>query len=99
MRKLEDLLHLRWRRDVRILFKMRIEPADKIKAGPVPRLEGISIPTSPLQAQSSGGLIPIPRLLPEKAQQYAALFDQSGAHGGALDGMLLKQLKVKTDRL
>jgi epidermal growth factor receptor substrate 15 len=58
-----------------------------LSAGPLPRFEGIHLPAlSPLQAQSSGGPIPIPRLSPEKANQYATLFEQSGAQDGALDG-------------
>jgi epidermal growth factor receptor substrate 15 len=65
--------------------------------GPLPRIEGINagLPNSPIAAQATGGLqaqgtggpIRVPPLAPEKANQYAALFQQSGAQNGTLSGM------------
>lgn len=58
--------------------------------GPLPTFAGISIPQAsqpPIQPQNSGGAIRVPPLSPEKANQYAALFEQSGAQDGSLSGL------------
>ncbi|MCJ1314216.1 hypothetical protein MMC25_007896 [Agyrium rufum] len=71
--------------------------------GPLPRFEGINMPSSnppppaspttqPLQAQSSGGPIRVPPLQPDKANQYAQLFEESGAQDGLLSGVSAKQI-------
>lgn len=69
------------------------------KPGPLPKFDGIPIPPppaqpgspalgvpppGPLQAQGTG--IRIPPLTPDKIQQYAGLFDRSGAQNGQLNG-------------
>lgn len=72
----------------------------RIAGGPLPRFEGIngapnSVPGAgqvPLQPQVSGGPIRVPPLAPEKANQYAALFEESGAQDGLLSGNLCKSI-------
>lgn len=57
--------------------------------GPLPRFEGINVYNNapvPLQPQASGGPIRVPPLAPDRASQYAALFESSGAQNGALPG-------------
>ena len=62
--------------------------------GPLPRFDGIVGPSTPqanvplgsLQPQTSGGPIRVPPLAPDKAAQYASLFDDSGAVKGSLPG-------------
>ena len=50
-------------------------------------------PPSQLQPQSSGsGPIRVPPLTPDKAGQYAALFEKSGAQNGVLPGEQAKQI-------
>jgi epidermal growth factor receptor substrate 15 len=50
-------------------------------------------PPSALQPQSSGsGPIRVPPLTPDKAGQYAALFEKSGAQNGVLPGEQAKQI-------
>lgn len=50
-------------------------------------------PPSALQAQASGsGPIRVPPLTPDKAGQYAALFEKSGAQNGVLPGEQAKQI-------
>ena len=68
-----------------------------VAGGPLPRFEGIngSSNTSsntqpgPLQSQNSGGPIRVPPLAADKINQYAALFDESGAQNGLLAGVSL----------
>ncbi|KUJ08626.1 uncharacterized protein LY89DRAFT_599682, partial [Mollisia scopiformis] len=77
-------------------------PELALKPGPLPKFDGISgsapgmsptiqpppgPPPSALQPQASGsGPIRVPPLTPEKAGQYAALFEKSGASNGVLPG-------------
>jgi epidermal growth factor receptor substrate 15 len=77
-----------------------------LRPGPLPRFDtgsgpGISPtiqpppgpPPSALQPQASGsGPIRVPPLTPEKAGQYAALFEKSGAQNGVLPGEQAKQI-------
>ncbi|CAD6505691.1 BgTH12-01181 [Blumeria graminis f. sp. triticale] len=50
-------------------------------------------PSSTLHPQASGsGLIRVPPLAPDKAAQYAALFEKSGAQNGVLPGEQAKQI-------
>lgn len=77
-----------------------------LRPGPLPRFDagsgpGISPtiqpppgpPPSALQPQASGsGPIRVPPLTPEKAGQYAALFEKSGAQNGILPGEQAKQI-------
>ncbi|MCJ1402326.1 hypothetical protein MMC11_005546 [Xylographa trunciseda] len=67
--------------------------------GPLPKFDGINGNPSPapatpgpLQAQSSGGPIRVPPLVPDKANQYAGLFEESGAQNGLLFGGTAKQI-------
>lgn len=67
---------------------------DDTVAAPLPKFEGINLqagslspvsaPPNALQPQISG--IRIPPILPEKAAQYAGLFEQSGVQGGIMSG-------------
>ncbi|CZR53810.1 related to EDE1 protein [Phialocephala subalpina] len=77
-------------------------PELALKPGPLPKFDGINgsapgmsptiqpppgPPPSALQPQASGsGPIRVPPLTPEKAGQYAALFEKSGASNGVLPG-------------
>ncbi|PBP28053.1 putative UBA/TS-N domain containing protein [Diplocarpon rosae] len=77
-----------------------------LRPGPLPRFDGASAPgASPtiqppagpppsiLQPQGSGsGPIRVPPLTPEKAAQYAQLFEKSGAHNGVLPGEQAKSI-------
>jgi epidermal growth factor receptor substrate 15 len=77
-----------------------------LRPGPLPRFDGGSAPgmsptvqpppgppPSALQPQGSGsGPIRVPPLTPDKAAQYAALFEKSGAQGGILPGEQAKQI-------
>ncbi|KAN0110360.1 hypothetical protein V8E51_006747 [Hyaloscypha variabilis] len=79
-------------------------PELALRPGPLPRFDagsGISPtiqpppgpPPSALQPQASGsGPIRVPPLTPEKAGQYAALFEKSGAQNGVLPGEQAKQI-------
>ncbi|KAL9111579.1 MAG: hypothetical protein Q9227_004067 [Pyrenula ochraceoflavens] len=67
--------------------------------GPLPRFEGIqgpappaptATPTSPVQP--SGGPIRVPPLGPDKVNEYASLFEKSGAENGILSGVTAKQI-------
>ncbi|MCJ1382681.1 hypothetical protein MMC17_005794 [Xylographa soralifera] len=68
--------------------------------GPLPKFEGINGTPSPaaaatpgpLQPQSSGGPIRVPPLASDKANQYAGLFEESGAQNGLLFGGTAKQI-------
>lgn len=75
-----------------------------LRPGPLPKFDtsaGISPTVQPppgpppnaLQPQPSGsGPIRVPALTPDKAGQYAALFEKSGAQGGVLPGEQAKQI-------
>ncbi|KAI1003594.1 hypothetical protein K3495_g4615 [Podosphaera aphanis] len=81
-------------------------PELALRPGPLPKFESSSLqnispivhsPTQPpvnvLQPQPSGsGSIRVPPLTPEKARQYSALFDKSGAYNGVLPGEQAKQI-------
>lgn len=65
-------------------------------AAPLPKFDGGSRPGSvsaqpqsptQLQQQSTGGPIRVPPLTPEKALEFGALFEKSGAQNGVLAGM------------
>jgi epidermal growth factor receptor substrate 15 len=74
------------------------------RPGPLPKFDGgvgggPAIPPPPtgpppgaIQPQSSGGPIRVPPLTPEKVNQYAALFEKSGAQNGILPGEQAKQI-------
>ncbi|KZF20589.1 hypothetical protein L228DRAFT_253800 [Xylona heveae TC161] len=72
------------------------------KPGPLPRFDGLAgpppasstptIPAGGIQPQSSGGPIRVPPLTPEKANEYASLFEKSGAQNGVLPGETAKQI-------
>jgi epidermal growth factor receptor substrate 15 len=68
-----------------------------LQPGPLPRFDGISIapapvpvgsppPAAPIQAQGTGGAIRIPPLTPEKATQYASLFERQPLSNNMLSG-------------
>ncbi|KAL9103714.1 MAG: hypothetical protein Q9163_001264 [Psora crenata] len=65
--------------------------------GPLPKFDGITAPAvppssaAPLQAQNSGP-IRVPPLTAEKVSQYVSLFEESGAHNGALPGETAKTI-------
>src|SRR5689334_23156305 len=75
---------------------------DTCPAAPIPKFEGLSIPTAPpapaasssfsppppgsIQPQMSGGPIRVPPLTPAKALEYSSLFEKSGAQNGILSG-------------
>ncbi|KAL3427570.1 UBA/TS-N domain-containing protein [Phlyctema vagabunda] len=76
-----------------------------LRPGPLPKFEGgpggpnttIQPPPGPppsaLQPQGSGtGPIRVPPLTPDKVNQYAALFEKSGAQNGVLPGEQAKQI-------
>ncbi|KAF4636524.1 hypothetical protein G7Y89_g1553 [Cudoniella acicularis] len=77
-----------------------------LRPGPLPKFDGGSPagisptiqpppgpPPSALQPQGSGsGPIRVPPLTPDKAGQYAALFEKSGAQNGHLPGEQAKQI-------
>ncbi|KAF2016534.1 hypothetical protein BU24DRAFT_422883 [Aaosphaeria arxii CBS 175.79] len=79
------------------------------RPGPLPKFEGLTIPTGPapvqthippppgtLQPQISGsGPIRVPQLTPAKAAEYASLFEKSGAQNGILSGENAKQIFEK----
>lgn len=81
-------------------------PELALRPGPLPKFDGGSAPgmsptiqpppgppPSAIQPQASGsGPIRVPPLTPEKAGQYAALFDKSGAQAGILPGEQAKQI-------
>jgi len=87
--------------------------ANSSVAGPLPKFEGVTIPSLPapapvpppppaftptstgsLQPQISGGPIRVPPLPPQKAAEYAGLFEKSGAQGGILSGKSLEYYLV-----
>ena len=76
-----------------------------MRPGPLPKFDGGAPGSSPIaqappgpppsaiQPQNSGaGPIRVPPLTPEKAAQYATLFDKSGAQNGVLPGEQAKQI-------
>lgn len=81
-------------------------PELALRPGPIPKFDGGSAPglsptiqpppgppPSALQPQGSGsGPIRVPPLTPEKAGQYAALFEKSGAQNGVLPGEQAKSI-------
>lgn len=78
-------------------------PELALRPGPLPRFDNLKNVTHTtkqahskppaLEPQSSGsGPIRVPPLTPEKAGQYAALFENSGALGGVLPGEQAKQI-------
>ncbi|KAF2183796.1 hypothetical protein K469DRAFT_667491 [Zopfia rhizophila CBS 207.26] len=83
-------------------------PELAFKPGPLPKFEGLSFSSAPappstfsppppagLQPQMSGGPIRVPPLSPEKASEYASLFEKSGAQNGILSGENAKQIFEK----
>ncbi|KAF2097440.1 hypothetical protein NA57DRAFT_77698 [Rhizodiscina lignyota] len=85
------------------------DPDSKLafQPGPLPKFDGISVaagappPSGPppgIQPQlsgSAGGPIRVPPLTPEKAADYAGLFERSGAHNGIMSGDAAKQIFEK----
>ena len=81
-------------------------PELALRPGPLPKFDGVPAPgigptiqpppgppPSALQPQASGsGPIRVPPLTPDKAGQYAALFEKSGAYNGVLPGEQAKQI-------
>ncbi|TVY91312.1 EH domain-containing and endocytosis protein [Lachnellula willkommii] len=81
-------------------------PELALRAGPLPKFDAGSVPgasptiqpppgppPSALQPQASGsGPIRVPPLTPDKAGQYASLFEKSGAVNGQLPGEQAKQI-------
>ncbi|KXL50313.1 hypothetical protein M433DRAFT_151259 [Acidomyces richmondensis BFW] len=62
-------------------------------AGALPSPTGGPFPATALQPQLSGpGPIRVPPLDPQKAQQYAGLFERSGSQNGLLDGATAKTI-------
>ncbi|KFY26800.1 hypothetical protein V493_03852 [Pseudogymnoascus sp. VKM F-4281 (FW-2241)] len=61
-----------------------------VAGGPAPPPQGP--PPGPIQPQTSGNPVRVPPLTPDKVQQYAALFDKSGAQNGILAGEPAKQI-------
>ncbi|KAK0389742.1 hypothetical protein NLU13_3315 [Sarocladium strictum] len=74
-------------------------PDIALQPGPLPRFDGISIAPAPIpaplgspppaahiQAQGTGGAIRIPPLTPEKASQYASLFERQPLSNNLLSG-------------
>ncbi|KFZ19850.1 hypothetical protein V501_00467 [Pseudogymnoascus sp. VKM F-4519 (FW-2642)] len=73
------------------------------RPGPIPKFDGgipggavppppQGPPPGPIQPQTSGNPIRVPPLTPDKVQQYAALFEKSGAQEGILGGEQAKQI-------
>ena len=73
------------------------------RPGPIPKFDGglpggaappppQGPPPGPLQPQTSGNPIRVPPLTPDKVNQYAALFEKSGAQDGILAGEPAKQI-------
>lgn len=69
-----------------------------LQPGPLPRFDGITLasapagplgsppPPAPIQAQGTGGAIRIPPLTPDKASQYASLFERQQLSNNMLPG-------------
>ncbi|KAF2119002.1 hypothetical protein BDV96DRAFT_610840 [Lophiotrema nucula] len=84
-------------------------PELAFRPAPLPKFEGLSIPTAPpaptssyppppvgsITPQMSGGPIRVPPLTPAKAAEYASLFEKSGANNGILSGENAKQIFEK----
>jgi epidermal growth factor receptor substrate 15 len=80
-------------------------PELAFRPGPLPRFDGgfpgtvapppPGPPPGALQPQVSGGPIRVPPLTPDKVNQYATLFDKSGAQNGVLPGEQAKQIFEK----
>ncbi|KFY61316.1 hypothetical protein V497_02996 [Pseudogymnoascus sp. VKM F-4516 (FW-969)] len=72
------------------------------RPGPLPKFDGTAPggaaappsgpPPGPIQPQTSGNPVRIPPLTPDKVNQYAALFEKSGAQDGILAGEPAKQI-------
>ncbi|KAI4103109.1 MAG: hypothetical protein L6R37_003995 [Teloschistes peruensis] len=67
--------------------------------GPLPRFDGIPLPTNPLQnsgaaplRSQNSGPIRVPPLTQDKVAQYSSLFEDSGTQGGVLSGEIAKQI-------
>ena len=68
--------------------------ARECAAGPLPKFEGLTAPLgsqappppATIPAQSSGGPIRVPPLIPEKVNEYYSLFERSGSVNGMLSG-------------
>ncbi|KAI4198366.1 MAG: hypothetical protein LQ350_005303 [Teloschistes chrysophthalmus] len=67
--------------------------------GPLPRFDGIPLPTNPLQnsgaaplQSQNSGPIRVPPLTQDKVAQYSSLFEDSGTQGGVLSGEIAKQI-------
>ncbi|KAA8620211.1 EF-hand 4 multi-domain protein [Pyrenophora tritici-repentis] len=87
------------------------DPAPELafRPAPLPKFEGLSIPSAPpaapsfspqptgsIQPQMSGnGPIRVPPLVPAKAAEYAGLFEKSGAVNGVLSGENAKEIFEK----
>ncbi|KAK3044754.1 hypothetical protein LTS18_000450, partial [Coniosporium uncinatum] len=84
------------------------EPSQDLafQQSPLPRFEGLNLPTGPapagpappagLQPQLSGsGPIRVPPLAPDRAAEYAALFNKSGAQNGVMSGDVARQFFEK----
>lgn len=79
-------------------------PELALRPGPLPKFDGVTAggnsiqpppgpPPGVLQPQSSGsGPIRVPPLTPDKVNQYAGLFEKSGAQNGILPGEQAKQI-------
>ncbi|ORY10542.1 hypothetical protein BCR34DRAFT_601992 [Clohesyomyces aquaticus] len=76
------------------------------RPGPLPKFEGLTIPSAPppafapppaagIKPQMSGGPVRVPQLTADKAAEYAALFEKSGAQNGILSGENAKQIFEK----
>ncbi|KAF2471263.1 uncharacterized protein BDR25DRAFT_303326 [Lindgomyces ingoldianus] len=76
------------------------------RPGPLPKFEGLTIPSAPpstfspppaagIKPQMSGGPVRVPQLTPAKAAEYASLFEKSGAQNGILSGENAKQIFEK----
>lgn len=90
--------HYQAGRDPTPELALRPGPLPKFDSGSTPGLSPTiqpppGPPPSQLQPQSSGsGPIRVPPLSPEKASQYAGLFEKSGAQNGVLPGNQAKQI-------
>ncbi|KAF2836967.1 hypothetical protein M501DRAFT_1018373 [Patellaria atrata CBS 101060] len=79
-------------------------PELAFQPGPLPKFEGLNLggssappqgpPPSTIRPQNSGP-IRVPPLTPDKATEYAALFEKSGAHNGLLPGETAKSIFEK----
>lgn len=74
--------------------------------GPIPRFEGYNAPAGVLKPQTTGppssptqpsAPLRVPPLPPAKVNDYATLFERSGAQNGMLDGDTAKDIFLKSD--